>query len=42
VPGVVSTTSGFMGGHKKNPTYDEVTRGGTGHTESSGRSSSSG
>ena len=34
VPGVVSTTSGFMGGHKKYPTYDEVTRGNTGHTES--------
>jgi peptide-methionine (S)-S-oxide reductase len=34
LPGVVSTTSGFMGGHKKNPTYDEVTRGNTGHTES--------
>jgi peptide-methionine (S)-S-oxide reductase len=34
VPGVVKTTSGFMGGHKKNPTYDEVTRGNTGHTES--------
>jgi peptide-methionine (S)-S-oxide reductase len=34
VPGVVSTTSGFMGGHKKNPSYDEVTRGNTGHTES--------
>jgi peptide-methionine (S)-S-oxide reductase len=34
LPGVVSTTSGFMGGHKKSPTYDEVTRGNTGHTES--------
>jgi peptide-methionine (S)-S-oxide reductase len=34
LPGVVSTASGFMGGHKKNPTYDEVTRGNTGHTES--------
>ena len=34
LPGVISTTSGFMGGHKKSPTYDEVTRGNTGHTES--------
>ena len=34
VPGVVATVSGFMGGHLKNPTYDEVTRGRTGHTES--------
>ena len=34
IPGVVSVTSGFTGGHKKNPTYEEVTAGGTGHTES--------
>jgi peptide-methionine (S)-S-oxide reductase len=34
LPGVISTASGFMGGHKKHPTYDEVTRGNTGHTES--------
>ena len=34
LPGVISTASGFMGGHKKHPTYDEVTRGATGHTES--------
>lgn len=33
VPGVLSTVSGFMGGHVKNPTYKQVTRGGTGHTE---------
>lgn len=33
VPGVVSTTSGYMGGTKKNPTYGEVSSGGTGHTE---------
>ena len=34
VDGVVSTTSGFAGGTKKNPTYEEVVRGGTGHVES--------
>ena len=33
VPGVVSTTSGYMGGSKKSPTYDQVSGGGTGHTE---------
>ncbi|MCZ7566511.1 MAG: peptide-methionine (S)-S-oxide reductase MsrA [Burkholderiales bacterium] len=31
--GVVSTTSGYVGGHKANPTYREVTGGTTGHTE---------
>ncbi|MBI3343856.1 MAG: peptide-methionine (S)-S-oxide reductase MsrA [Gammaproteobacteria bacterium] len=32
--GVISTTSGYTGGHQKNPTYQEVSAGGTGHTES--------
>lgn len=31
--GVVSTSSGFTGGQVENPSYEEVTRGGTGHTE---------
>lgn len=31
--GVISTTSGYTSGHKKNPTYKEVSAGITGHTE---------
>jgi peptide-methionine (S)-S-oxide reductase len=31
--GIISTTSGYAGGHTKNPTYEKVSTGGTGHTE---------
>jgi peptide-methionine (S)-S-oxide reductase len=31
--GVVSTTSGFIGGHVSSPSYQQVVRGGTGHVE---------
>jgi len=33
MPGVISAESGYLGGHKANPTYEEVSAGGTGHTE---------
>jgi len=33
IPGVVSVTSGYTGGTKKNPSYEEVSAGGTGHAE---------
>lgn len=33
VAGVTSTTSGYTGGRDPNPTYHDVSRGGTGHTE---------
>ena len=33
LPGVVATTSGYTGGQKINPTYQEVSAGDTGHIE---------
>jgi peptide-methionine (S)-S-oxide reductase len=34
LPGVRSVTSGYTGGQKKNPSYEEVSSGTTGHAES--------
>jgi len=34
VDGVTVTISGYTGGHVKNPTYEQVSAGGTGHAES--------
>ena len=33
LPGVISVQSGFAGGSSKNPTYEKVCEGGTGHAE---------
>ncbi len=33
IDGVVEVISGYTGGHKENPTYEEVSSGGTGHVE---------
>ncbi len=34
LPGVISATSGYTGGQTRNPTYEQVSSGGTGHAES--------
>ncbi|BCA92688.1 hypothetical protein HMSLTHF_24630 [Vreelandella aquamarina] len=31
--GVSATISGYMGGELENPTYEQISRGGTGHIE---------
>ena len=33
IPGVLSVTSGYMGGQKANPTYEQICGGNTGHAE---------
>lgn len=33
IPGVLSVTAGYTGGEQKNPTYEQVSAGGTGHAE---------
>ena len=33
IPGVISATSGYTGGTVKNPSYEQVSMGSTGHTE---------
>lgn len=33
LPGVLGTISGYVGGHTENPTYEEVSKAGTGYSE---------